>query len=186
MSADGVTGRGTDRGADRDADPMLGRFLLGLAEGMNAAAESVDRIRVDMMQVARAYGRDDIDFVVLPTVILVETGAGEAGRVAIRSVSASFRFDQIAALYRLLGEAKRGAVDPSVGIDRLNAIGRMAPRRGWFVFWDGVLRFALVVVALWLLARFFPGVDDLLREMFHDWRGVTYHVNRAVTWATGA
>ena len=64
-----------------------------------------------------------------------------------------------------------------------NALGT---RRGWFVFWDGVLRFALVVVALWLLARFFPGVDDLLREMFHDWRGVTYHVNRAVTWATGA
>jgi uncharacterized membrane protein YjjP (DUF1212 family) len=122
-----------DRAAQRMNDPLLGRFLLGLAEGMNAAAESVDQIRTDMTRVARAYGRDDIDFVVLPTVILVETGTGEAGRVAIRSVSASFRFDQIAALYRLLGEAKEAAVDPADGIDRLNEIGRMRPKRGWLV-----------------------------------------------------
>lgn len=135
------------------ADPMLGSFLLGLAEGMNAASESVDQIRSDMMTVARAYGRDDIDFVVLPTVILVETGSGEAGRVAIRSVGASFRFDQIAALYRLLGEAKQGEVDPADGIDRLNRIGRMAPSRGWVVrtFGHAVLTtgLALLLTPTW-------------------------------------
>ncbi|MGX5695235.1 threonine/serine ThrE exporter family protein [Agromyces soli] len=137
-----------DRATGSPADGMLGRFLLGLAEGMNAAAESVDRIRVDMMQVARAYGRDDIDFVVLPTVILVETGSGEAGRVAIRSVGSTFRFDQIAALYRLLAEAKRGAVDPAAGIDRLNEIGAMTPRRGWVV---RTLGHALLTTGLALL-----------------------------------
>ncbi len=64
-----------------------------------------------------------------------------------------------------------------------NALG---PRRGWFVFWDGVLRFALVVIALWFVARFIPGVDDLFRELFHDWRGVTDQVGRVIASARGA
>jgi phage shock protein PspC (stress-responsive transcriptional regulator) len=49
----------------------------------------------------------------------------------------------------------------------------LGPRRGWFAFWDGVLRFALVVVALWFIARFVPGADEFFRGLFHDWRGLT-------------
>jgi uncharacterized membrane protein YjjP (DUF1212 family) len=112
---------------------VLRRFLLGLAEGMNAADESVDRIGETMDAVSRAYGQDDTDFIVLPTVILVQTGSAEEGRVAIRSVKANFRFDQVAALYRLIEEARRGAVEPLEGIRRLNAIGTMRPRYGWLV-----------------------------------------------------
>lgn len=115
---------------DRSA---LRRFLLGLAEGMNASAESVDRIRDTMTDVARANGAGDTDFVVLPTIILVETGESEDSRVAIRSATnVSFRFDQIAALYELVGEARAGSVDPLDGIRRLNEIGAMTPRLGWF------------------------------------------------------
>lgn len=113
---------------------VLRRFLLGLAEGMNAAAESVDRISQTMTQVSRSYGRQDSDFLVLPTAVIVETGGGEEGRVAIRSaVNVSFRFDQIAALYVLIEQARRGAVDPAEGIRRLNEIGAMRPRHGWLV-----------------------------------------------------
>ncbi|HEY9324520.1 MAG TPA: hypothetical protein VIP50_06295, partial [Agromyces sp.] len=61
---------------------LLRRFLLGLAEGMNAAADSTDKIRDTLVKVSGAYGRDDTDIVVLPTVILIETGAGGEGRVA--------------------------------------------------------------------------------------------------------
>jgi uncharacterized membrane protein YjjP (DUF1212 family) len=121
--------------AEPDVDrAVLSRFLLGLAEGMNASAESVDRIGETMIAIARAYGVDDMDFVVLPTVLLVQTGGIEQGRVAIRSVpKASFRFDQIAALYRLLEVAKRAGVTPVDGIRRLNEIGAMTPRFGWVV-----------------------------------------------------
>ena len=56
----------------------------------------------------------------------------------------------------------------------------LGPRRGWFVFWDGVLRLALVVLALWFAARWVPGVDDLFRGLFQDWNGVTYQVERLV------
>ncbi|MFJ4223645.1 threonine/serine exporter ThrE family protein [Microbacterium sp. NPDC089695] len=114
---------------DRSA---LRGFLLGLAQGMNASAESVDRIRDTMTEVAAAYGGDDTDFVVLPTIILVETGESDQARVAISSATnASFRFDQIAALYELIAEARRGAVPPLDGIHRLNEIGAMRPRLGW-------------------------------------------------------
>lgn len=43
----------------------------------------------------------------------------------------------------------------------------LGPRRGWFVFWDGVLWLALVVLAGWFAARFVPGVDDLFRDLTH-------------------
>ncbi|WP_448811548.1 threonine/serine ThrE exporter family protein [Agromyces bauzanensis] len=128
---------------------VLRRFLLGLAECLNAAAESVERIREIMMDVSRAYGRTDTDIVVLPTVILVETGTGGEDRVALRSaLTASFRFDQIAALYRLVEEARRGAVDPLEGIRRLNEIGAMRPRNGWLVrtFGHAVLTTALALL----------------------------------------
>ncbi|GAA1828388.1 threonine/serine ThrE exporter family protein [Agromyces salentinus] len=132
----------------------LRRFLLGLAEGMNAAGEPVSGIHETMVTVAHAYGREDTDFVLLPTVILVETGRGEEGRVAIRSaVNASFRFDQIAALYPLVEEAKRGAVDPAEGIRRLNEIGAMQPAHRWLLrtFGHAVLTtgLALLLAPTW-------------------------------------
>lgn len=115
---------------DRSA---LRQFLLGLAQGMNASAESVDRIGETIAEIAAAYDGADIDFVVLPTIIIVETGDGEEERVAFRSVTtASFRFDQIAALYDLIAQARTGTVDPLDGIRRLNEIGAMRPRLGWF------------------------------------------------------
>jgi uncharacterized membrane protein YjjP (DUF1212 family) len=119
---------------DAADDAAVGRFLLGIAQGMNASAESVDRIRDTLTAVARAYGREDAQFVVLPTVILIETGGDESGRVALRSATnASFRFDQIAALYRLVEQAKRAAINPTDGIRQLNAIGALRPRYGWVV-----------------------------------------------------
>ena len=114
---------------DRSA---LRQFLIGVAQGMNASAESVDRIRDTMTDVVEAYRGDDTDFVVLPTIILVETGDDEESRVAIRSATnASFRFDQIAALYELIAQARTASVSPLDGIRRLNEIGAMRPRLGW-------------------------------------------------------
>jgi len=120
--------------AERADQFVLSRFLIGLAQGLNASAESVDRIRDTMTAVARAYGREDTDFVIFPTVIMVETGGVEEARVAIRSATAAaFRFDQIAQLYRLVATAKQAAIDPLDGITRLNEIGALRPRFGWAV-----------------------------------------------------
>ncbi|GAA4046905.1 threonine/serine exporter family protein [Agromyces indicus] len=127
-------------GAEGDAqqapvdDPaVLRTFLLGLAEGMTASQESVDRIRADVVQIARAYGLDDVDLVVLPTIAFVQTGRGDTARVALKSVQATFRFDQIAEMGRLLREAREAAISPGDGIRRLNEIGAMPPTRHWFM-----------------------------------------------------
>lgn len=140
--------------ADVSERAILRRFLLGLAEGMNAAAETVDGIRDTMLAVSRAYGLDDTDILVLPTAIIVQTGSGEEGRVALRStLTPSFRFDQIAALYALLEHAKRAAIDPLEGIRRLNEIGAMRPRYDWFVRTIGhaflVTGLALLLTPTW-------------------------------------
>lgn len=132
--------------ADRD---LLRTFLLGLAEGMNAAAESVAVIHETLVRVSRAYGRDDTDVIVLPTAILVQTGVGGQGHVAVRSaINASFRFDQIAELYTLVGAAERAEITPLDGIRRLNEIGAMRPRHRWFV---RTLGHAILVTGLALL-----------------------------------
>ncbi|SFR91076.1 Uncharacterized membrane protein YjjP, DUF1212 family [Agromyces sp. CF514] len=136
---------------------VLGRFLLGLAEGMNAAGESVDKIGETMSTVSRAYGRTDTDVVVLPTVVLIETGAAGEEKVAIRSaINVSFRFDQIAALYRLIERARVGSIEPIDGINRLNEIGAMRQRFAWpvRVFGHAVLTTGLCL----LLAPTWQGV----------------------------
>jgi phage shock protein PspC (stress-responsive transcriptional regulator) len=48
----------------------------------------------------------------------------------------------------------------------------LGPRRGSFVFWDGVLWLALVALAWWFAARYVPGVDDFFQGLFHHWRDV--------------
>jgi hypothetical protein len=59
----------------------------------------------------------------------------------------------------------------------------LGPRRGRFAFWDGVLRLSLVILALWIAARWVPGVDELFHELFRDWNGVTYQVERLIALA---
>ena len=56
----------------------------------------------------------------------------------------------------------------------------LGPRRGWFVFWDGVLRFAFVVLALWIVTRLLPGVDDMFRGLFQDWRDTGSRVGEMI------
>jgi len=46
----------------------------------------------------------------------------------------------------------------------------LGPRRGWFVFWDGVLWIALVILAWWIAAQYLPEVGDVFRRLLHGWR----------------
>ncbi|WP_353814581.1 threonine/serine ThrE exporter family protein [Agromyces sp. SYSU T00266] len=130
-------------------DPALLRaFLLGIAEGLTASDETTDRIRAEVVEVAHAYGLHDVDVVVLPTIAIVQTGRAESARLALTSVRASFRFDQITAMSRLIRSAKSAGIDPAEGIRRLNEIGAMPPSRHWFM---RTLGHALLVAGLALL-----------------------------------
>jgi phage shock protein PspC (stress-responsive transcriptional regulator) len=52
----------------------------------------------------------------------------------------------------------------------------LGPRRGWFVFWDGVLWLALVILAWWAAAHYVPGVSDFFQHLFHDWRDIPLYL----------
>src|SRR5688572_6824988 len=52
----------------------------------------------------------------------------------------------------------------------------LGPRRGWFVFWDGVLWLALVVLTWWIAARYVPGMSELFQQLFHDWRDIPFNL----------
>lgn len=148
-------------------DPALLRtFLLGLAVGMTASAESTDRIRADVVQIARAYGWDDVDVVVLPTIALVQTGRGDTARVALRSVKVAFRFDQIAEMGRLLRQARAAEISPAEGIRRLNEIGAMPPSRHWFMRTLGhailTAGLALLLVTSWQAALVAFGLGAII------------------------
>ncbi|KQQ93377.1 hypothetical protein ASF62_16965 [Leifsonia sp. Leaf325] len=139
-------------------DAELRPFLVGLAEGMTASGESVDRVGRIMQEIAAAYGAPGTGFVVLPTVILVQTGPASDTHVAISTrVRSGLRFDQIAELYRLINRAREGSVDPADGIAELNAIGDAKPRFGWAL---RTLGHGILTLGLGLLL--FPTVEGAL------------------------
>ena len=57
----------------------------------------------------------------------------------------------------------------------------LGPRRGWFVFWDGVLWLALVILAWWIAAQYVPGVSEFFRHLFHDWRDLPHDFARVAS-----
>ena len=114
--------------------PDLRAFLVDLGSSMTVAGESVDAVRVKLVTIARAYGVTDVDFIVLPLALFVQTGTGETARLQMRSqVNRTLRFDQIAELYRLADHASRALITPTEGLAELRRIRATRPRFGWVV-----------------------------------------------------
>ncbi|AYF99239.1 threonine/serine exporter family protein [Protaetiibacter intestinalis] len=135
--------------ASPDDAQLLRQFLLGIGGAMIAARESVDAVKSTLTRVARAYGVGDTEFIILPTVVLVQVDGVIQGRGMVRDGSVvEFRFDQIAALHGLLKLAQAGHLDPADGIRRLNEIGAQRPRFAWPV---RVLGHAVLTAGLSLL-----------------------------------
>jgi len=55
----------------------------------------------------------------------------------------------------------------------------LGPRRSWFVFWDGVLWLALVILAWWIAARYVPGMGEFFQGLFHNWRDIPFDIAEA-------
>lgn len=53
----------------------------------------------------------------------------------------------------------------------------LGPHRTWFVFWDGVLWIALVVLTWWMAVQFVPGVREFFFDLFHNWRDLPLGLN---------
>jgi uncharacterized membrane protein YjjP (DUF1212 family)/uncharacterized membrane protein YjjB (DUF3815 family) len=104
------------------------KLLGGIGADMVAAGAAVDGVRDRLQRVALAYRVAKSQIVVLPTVILIELGAGERTQIQVNSPeTGSLRFDQIDALYRLETACEGGQVEPVAALGQLTQIRTMAP-----------------------------------------------------------
>ncbi|HEY2055018.1 MAG TPA: threonine/serine exporter family protein [Solirubrobacterales bacterium] len=107
----------------------LRRLLVALGAAMNAAGEAVNEIEERLRRVAAAYGAPAARVMVLPTFLAITLGPGETAALeGTREFGRTFRLDQTAALFDLIKDAERAAVDPSEGIARLERIVASEPR----------------------------------------------------------
>ncbi len=146
---------------------VLRQFLIGIADAMTASEESVDVITSTVTRIARAYDAPDTEAIILPTIVLIQTGGVIQGRLAMRSGGVTgLRFDQIAELYRMIRIAETGGIDPIDGIARLNEIGAMKPRFGWLVRTVGhallTTALALILIPTWQGAAIAFGLGLLI------------------------
>ena len=118
---------------------------------MTMAGESVDGVHERLERIAGAYGIEDIEVMVLPTALFIETGSGESARVqlAVRSSTAP-RLDQVTDLYELVHETERGEVEPADGLRRLQEVLARPPRYGRLV---RILGYAVLSVGFSLLLQ---------------------------------
>jgi len=140
---------------DDDDDLLL--FLATLGSALSAIGETVDAVETRLGSIARSYGLRDARFSAFPTFVLLTLGQGKAATIEPTArLSGTPRLDQIAAVHELASDAERGDVQPTVGIERLDAIKRMDNRFGDV---SSVAGYAILTVGLALILH--PAARDV-------------------------
>ncbi len=108
---------------------MLRQLGMAMLDGGEATNDVKDRLRA----VARAYSRNAIRIVVLPTVLIIQIdGDGTVATEVDESTGRVLRLDQQAAISKLVDDARTGTPDPQNISLRLDAILVSRPRfRSW-------------------------------------------------------
>jgi uncharacterized membrane protein YjjP (DUF1212 family) len=150
-------------GRSTAAGPELEVFLLELGRALSLAGTAVSETQRRLAAVAAAGGASNARVVVLPTALIVAVGQRGPARIeSIPQIDGALRLDQIHALYELVDEAQRGAVEPEDGMRRLRGIGAMRPRLG---FAATVAAYGAMTLGLCLVLQPTPG-DLALSALF--------------------
>jgi uncharacterized membrane protein YjjP (DUF1212 family) len=143
--------RPSTAGPDAAEVRELHAFVLELGRALSLAGTAVSETQERLTAVAAASGAHDARIVVLPTALMIAFGrAGWATIESIPQLAGALRLDQISALYELVDEAERGAIEPAEGLRRLRRIRAMPPRHGPTVT---VLGYAAMTVGLCLVLQ---------------------------------
>jgi len=133
-----------------DEFPLLREFVVRLGSAMTAAGDSVNSIHERLERIVEAYGDTRFEFFVLPTGMFIESGEASTARVLLSTDQqrVHYRFDQIAALYRLVDDAEQAVVTPADGLLELARIAVMEPsfNRGVRVLGHGILTMGLALL----------------------------------------
>jgi len=129
----------------------LQTFAVQLGAAMNAAGEPAHTVQDQLVEVAHAYGASSMRVTAFPTFLMVTMGSGEPVALELTmALAASPRLDQIAALDRLVNQARRGEIRPADGIARLQEIRELHNRFGKVV---RILGYAVFAVGVCLILR---------------------------------
>jgi uncharacterized membrane protein YjjP (DUF1212 family) len=140
-----------------DPAPVL-EFMLQLGQAYLACGEQTAVVERYLRAVAAARGLKRPRVVVFPTAVYVAVSDGAAEHVTLSGgPNLRVRLDQIAAIYALGDEARRGGVSPRDGMERLEGIARMGPRFGT----AGVV-LGHAVLAVGLATVLMPSAENLL------------------------
>ena len=134
-------------------------FLLALGNAELAAGYPVNDVDASLAAVSRAYSREDINVLVLPSAVLLDDPRAARARV-ISDTGVTLRLDQAAVVHRVAREARTGALDPAEGLATLEALPALKPR---FPTWASILGYGLAAggfalvfrVSLWGVAMAF-------------------------------
>lgn len=147
---------GDTEGSASGAELLI--FIAQLGAALSEMGEPVSLIQDRLTAVAQAYGAPSARVSAFPTFVMISMGTGEPAVLELTtSFGGSFRFDQFAAVDRLVGVAAHGAVDPRDGLAQLASIRASAAR---FTTIVRVLGYCVLTVGLTLILR--PSASDLV------------------------
>lgn len=117
-----------------DRDELV-RLLVALGSALVLAGEAVDQVDAILLRVAHQAGVDEVDVLVLPTVLMIQIGGETRGHARLASLATStrLRLDQVSDVYELSGRAQRGEVEPAHALTELAAIADRPPPFGRIV-----------------------------------------------------
>jgi uncharacterized membrane protein YjjP (DUF1212 family) len=109
--------------SDTDHTDLV-RLLVGLGSALVLAGEAVDQVDAILLRVAHQAGVDEVDVLVLPTVLMIQIGGETRGHARLASLATSkrLRLDQVSDVYELSGRAQRGEVDAEPALVELREI----------------------------------------------------------------
>jgi uncharacterized membrane protein YjjP (DUF1212 family)/uncharacterized membrane protein YjjB (DUF3815 family) len=108
--------------------PELLPFVAQLGRSLVATGDSIASITATLYRIARAYGIEAAELVVLPSTVVVSFPNRRPLVVDLHGSNRTLRLDQIAEVARLTAEAERATVLPAEGLRRLEAIWEEQPR----------------------------------------------------------
>jgi uncharacterized membrane protein YjjP (DUF1212 family) len=125
---------------------------------MNSAGDATTFIRRSLRRIARAYGLQNFEVFVVPTLLLLRYGDERSTFVDLSSrIPVDLRLDQVGSLYELIEEAEAARVSPVDGIRRLSEILNAPPR------FPAVGRvFTLPLVSAGIVLVLEPSLEELL------------------------
>ncbi len=135
-----------------NGEPGVDELVLDLGRAQLAAGYPVDDVSDTLGKVARAYGRPDLNVVVLPDAILVDDPRTGRAR-AIPQGPNSLRLDQAAIVHEIASKARRGEIDPAEGIRELESLPSQKPR---FPAWVSILGYGVASAGFALVFRISP------------------------------